>query len=127
MSDECTCEKCQRPVRVGDHPFCPHEPTKLVVIGDEWVGGRVMENGFDTPTRFDSRSAHEAALAANGFEVRAKWAGPNDTVMTNWAAGIDATTLANAAALVSRTKTPKGDVPIDVTTLAERFTVEAEA
>jgi len=127
MSDECTCEKCGVVVRLGSFPFCPHEPTKLFVATDEIPGGMVVENGFEAPIRVYSHSEHRRRLAENGCEIRAKWAGPNDTEMTNWAAGIDATTLANAAALVSRTKTPKGDVPIDVTTLAERFTVEAEA
>jgi hypothetical protein len=44
----------------------------------------VVENGFDQPTKFYSRSEHRAALAKRGLEIRAKWAGPHDKVMSRW-------------------------------------------
>lgn len=96
------CPRCGAELHVGDFPFCPHGPTRsFAVIGDDVPGGFVVENGFDRPTRFDSHSAHEAALAANGCEIRAKWAGPNDTIMTRWDT-VTAQTLANAKDLVTR-------------------------
>ena len=88
-------------MRVGDYPFCPHGAGVTAVIGDDVPGGFIAENGFDRPTRFDSHSAHEAALAANGYEIRAKWAGPNDHIMTRWDT-VTAQTLANARELVTR-------------------------
>ena len=73
----------------------------LAISQPETGGGFVVENGFDRPTRFDSHSAHEAALAANGYEIRAKWAGPNNHIMTRWDT-VTAQTLANARELVTR-------------------------
>lgn len=124
--DECTCEKCGAVLRLGSFPFCPHEPAKMSIIGDDIPGGMVVENGFDTPQKFYSHSEHRAALAARGLEIRAKWAGPHDKIMSRWDAP-DAYTLDAAAQLVTRTKQPKGDIPIAVTTLADRFRVEADA
>lgn len=121
-----TCEKCGLALSVGDYPFCPHERGVASIRPDEIPGGMVVENGFDTPRKFYSHSEHRAALAARGLEIRAKWAGPHDKIMSRWDAP-DAYTLDAAAQLVTRTKAPKGDIPIDVTTLADRFRVEADA
>lgn len=82
-----TCDKCGFELHVGDYPFCPHARGSQSVIGDEWPGGKTFENGFESPQTFYSRSEHEAALAARGLEIRAKWAGPADKHLTNWAAG----------------------------------------
>lgn len=123
-----TCEKCGIALSVGDYPFCPHGPTQMAIIGDEinGGGGAWFENGFDSPQFFRHHSEHRAALAARGLEIRAKWAGPHDKIMSRWDAP-DAYTLDAAAQLVTRTKAPKGDIPIDVTTLADKFRVEADA
>ncbi len=96
------CQKCLQPVNVGDFPFCPHGAPTLAVHPDDVPGGFVVENGFDEPTRFYSHTEHEKALEARGLKVYAKWAGDNDKIMTNWAGGVDAQTLSNAAALVQR-------------------------
>lgn len=129
MSD--TCQTCGKTLAVGDFPFCPHEPTKWSVISDEVPGGFVVENGFDEPTRFYSKSEHRAALAARGLEIGAKWAGPNDRHLTRWDA-VSADQLAKAAELVSRPSQPrrKYDAPeyhVDVTitkdTLPDTFRV----
>ena len=93
-----TCEKCGHELQVGDFPFCPHPRGSQAVIGDEIPGGQVFENGFDTPRRFYSHSEHRAALAAEGLEIRAKWAGEHDRYLTRW----DTVDLDAAAALVSR-------------------------
>jgi hypothetical protein len=96
-----TCEKCGKALAVGDYPFCPHESGKLSVIGDDVPGGFWVENGFDTPRQFYSKSAHIAALAAEGKEIRAKWAGPLDKIMTRWDAP-SAKTLEDAKILLGR-------------------------
>jgi len=80
-----TCDKCQHEIAVGKWPFCPHQVAKgLEYFEDAVPGGFVVENGFDQPTKFYSRSEHRAALAKRGLEIRAKWAGPHDKVMSRW-------------------------------------------
>lgn len=118
------CDVCNREIELGSWPFCPHEPAKgLKYFEDAIPGGMVFENGFDTPQTFYSHSEHRAALAALGKEVVAKWAGPNDKHLSRWDAP-DATTLANAKALLSRGKgepfAPEeayAPIPITVTTV----------
>lgn len=121
-----TCDVCNRELAVGAWPFCPHEPAKgLKYFEDAIPGGMVFENGFDTPQTFYSHSEHRAALAARGLQIGAKWAGPNDKHLTNWAAGtVD---LDGAAALVSRGEQARAEkrrlaeayepIPITVTTV----------
>lgn len=116
------CESCGNEIAVGAWPFCPHGRGAFTNIPDDVPGGFTVENGFDAPRTFYSHSAHERALAERGLEIRAKWAGPQDQHLTNWAAGtVD---LEAAAALVSRTsKATRKDwpdyepVPITVTTI----------
>lgn len=119
-----TCDHCGRELQVGDFPFCPHGPTGMAAHADEIPGGMWVENGFEHPVKVYSHSEHRRLLAERGLEIRAKWAGEHDKVMSNWAAGIDAQTLANAVALVSRGVTvlaekpsrwPKATEPITVT------------
>ena len=125
--------------RPFENPTCPScgrdterswtgKPT--AIERDEIPGGQWFENGFDEPVRFDSHSEHEKALAARGLEIGAKWAGPRDKIMSNWAAGIDAQTLANAAALVSRgSRAPEPEderIPITVTNMDETFTYQVK-
>lgn len=75
---------------------------------DEIPGGHVFENGFEQPTRFFSHSEHRRALKERGLQIHAKYAGPLDRHLIDWAAGMDPQTLANAQALVSRgTRTPE--------------------
>jgi hypothetical protein len=128
-----TCDVCHRTLRIGAWPFCPHEASHVSLIRDEIPGGQWFENGFDTPQKFYSHSEHRAALAAHGYEIRAKWAGPADTHLTNWAHGtVD---LDKAAALVTRTRPvryptattdPEAaiDVTITKTSLETSFRVE---
>jgi hypothetical protein len=76
------CECCGEAIEIGQWPFCPHERGGNAVVPDDIPGGQWFENGFDTPQKFYSHSAHRAALAANGCEIRAKWAGPGATEAT---------------------------------------------
>jgi hypothetical protein len=115
------CEACGREITLGAWPFCPHEKGANGVIPDDIPGGMIVENGFDEPRRFDSHSAHRKALAAEGLEIRAKWAGPLDKYLTRW----DTVNLEDAKALVMRgvearlekrkTHFPKATEPITVT------------
>jgi hypothetical protein len=92
------CDRCGVELTVGDYPFCPHGKSTLATHPDDVPGGFTVENGFDTPRTFYSHSAHEAALAAEGYEIRAKWAGPNDQHLTRW----DTVDLDSARALTFR-------------------------
>ncbi len=110
-----TCEKCGRAVQIGSFPFCPHESTRLTVVSDDVPGGFWAENGFDTPQKFYSKSAHRAALERQGLKIRAKWAGPQDQHLSRW----DAVDLEAATALVSRRKfkdvvAPEDAVPVAI-------------
>lgn len=87
---------------MGDFPFCPHGRATSAIVPDDVPGGFWVENGFETPQKFYSRSEHEKALAARGLEIRAKYAGEHDKIMTNWAAAIDPYTLESAKVLLSR-------------------------
>lgn len=122
-----TCEKCGATLQVGDWFACPHGRSASAVVQDEIPGGQWFENGFETPQKFYSHSEHRAALAARGLEIRAKFAGEHDKHLTNWAAGIDAQTMANAAALLSRgRREPEPDYePIPITVTNIRFEKES--
>jgi hypothetical protein len=132
------CEKCGEEIAVGSFPFCPHGRGANAIEPDEVPGGFWAENGFDTPQKFYSHSEHEAALAARGMEIRAKHAGDRDKIMSNWAAGIDPVTMANAAELLSRGKPrvgtnvpelgtdPRKEFPITVTEMTDTFKYRME-
>jgi hypothetical protein len=102
-ADPNRCESCGEVMAVGAWPFCPHPPPgKFNIVADDVPGGFIAENGFAEPRKFYSHSEHRAALAAEGVEIRAKWAGPGDKIMSNWAAGMDAGTLENARTRLGR-------------------------
>lgn len=97
------CDACGQMIQAGAWPFCPHPVGQANgIITDDIPGGMTVENGFDEPRTFYSHSAHRAALAKEGLEIRAKWAGPNDKIMTNWAAAITPKTLDDARELLER-------------------------
>jgi hypothetical protein len=97
-----TCENCGHEMQISDWPFCPHGRGVNKVHQDEIPGGQWFENGFAAPRKFWSHSEHRAALAAEGCEIVAKYAGEHDRHLIDWGAGIDAKTLENAAVLVTR-------------------------
>lgn len=93
-----TCDTCGKELVIGDYPFCPHGRGVNTVIGDDIPGGQVFENGFETPRKFYSKSAHLKALDARGYHVVAKNAGPDDKICPRW----DSVDLEGAAQLVQR-------------------------
>lgn len=52
-----TCDRCQKPLAIGEYPFCPHGFTHLAVQPDELIGGFVQENFGDEPEYFTSKKA----------------------------------------------------------------------
>jgi len=124
-----TCDTCGATLELGSWPWCPHERAANAVIPDDVPGGFWVENGFDKPTWFPSHSAHEAALAARGMEIRAKWAGPTDKHLKRWDVP-SAKTLEDAKILLergmqaarderARLEAQLAEFPITVTTLTE--------
>ena len=106
-----TCERCYQSTDVGPHGhgLCPLEPRKgHTVVPDDVPGGFVVENGFSTPQRFYSKSAHRAALDREGFQLAPRYVEGNKVGMTKWVS-VD---LEGATALVSRGAAPRhrGDV-----------------
>lgn len=95
------CEHCGHEFQVGDYPFCPHGKGVSNIKPDDVPGGFIAENGFDTPQKFYSHSAHEKALAAEGLQIKAMNRGPNDKICKRWDMPTEQT-LKNAAELLSR-------------------------
>ena len=107
------CETCGWVLRVGDWPFCgrgrDHAPAVANIITDDIPGGQVIENLGHDPLTFYSKQAIVAEADKRGLRLRDQWAGPHDQYLTNWAASIDAQTLENARALVSRGTRAQGE------------------
>lgn len=93
-----TCEKCGAEITVSEWPFCPHGRGSFTNVPDDVPGGFTVENGFETPQTFYSRSAHLKALADRGMELRVKNAGPLDKIVPRW----DSVDLEGAKQLVMR-------------------------
>lgn len=133
-----TCDRCFKLSTDGEHGegLCPYEPRSRAhaIVPDDVPGGFVVENGFDKPTRFYSRSEHQAALAARGLEIKAKWAGPGDKHLKRMDIPC-AQTLENARILLSRgtvKAVPDSEIsheeriPITVTEMSETFRYRME-
>lgn len=101
------CEKCQKPLHVGDFPFCPHEATSATtVIGDEL--DYVDHNLGAEPVHITSREQRKRLMAERGLVEAVRHVpvpgSDRSPHTTNWAAGcVD---LEAAAALVSRMGAP---------------------
>lgn len=117
------CDTCGASLSVGDYPFCPHGRGMPAAHGDDIPGGQWFENGFDAPQKFYSHSEHRRALQERGCQIVAKYAGPHDRHLTNWAAMMDPYTLEAARVLVSRgptraaetaTRRPDPDITVTV-------------
>ena len=116
-----TCERCGWELRVGDFPFCgnghDHQQTRQAIVTDDIPGGQVIENLGDQPMTFYSKRAILAEADRRGLRLRDQWAGPSDTQLTNWGAGIDAQTMDNARALLTRGSHRRDETPGRLETL----------
>lgn len=91
------CDKCGQSLIVSDWPFCPHGPAKSGVIQDTidfWA-----TNAWREERHFTSQKAYEAALAADGMELRPRHV-PGGR-LANWAT-MDPQTLENGRILAER-------------------------
>jgi hypothetical protein len=107
---------------VGEHGvgLCPYRPRRgAFVKPDTIVGGFVAENAWREERYFDSQKAYEKALDQSGLMLRPRPVSGDRTM--------DAYTLANAQALVRRAEARQKSIQIDVRTLDETMTVQAEA
>jgi len=105
-----TCEKCGALLSVADWPWCPHGKTGFAAHPDDIPGGQWQENGLPEPRKFYSKSERDRVLAEHGNMIAPRWV-PNDKHLINWAAGIDAKTLENAAVLMTRRSSKPDPVP----------------
>lgn len=69
----------------------------MIAVPDDVPGGFTVENGFSSPQRFYSKSAHKAALDREGMQMAPRWV-PGSKHLTRWVS-VD---LEAATALVSR-------------------------
>lgn len=97
------CSKCGRLILKSDWSCCPHGGADGApnVITDDIPGGQVIEHLGHEPMTFYSKKAIIAEADRRGLRLSDRWI-PGDRQLTNWAAGVDAQTLANAAELVTR-------------------------
>jgi len=104
-----TCEKCGKTLEVGQWPYCPHGLAQSSIQTNEsFIGGVTLENMGDAPVTVYSREELRRECEKRGLEQRIKHVA-GDKFLTNWAAGIDAYTLAAATALLERGRVPAID------------------
>ncbi len=70
VTGDVCCDVCQKPLVVGEHPWCPHgfPLTGVKQLGDEIVGGFVQENFGHEPETFYSKSAMARRAKELGLE-----------------------------------------------------------
>lgn len=65
------CDRCQKEIRIGEHPFCPHGFASANVIDDTLPGGgRYLHNVSDQPVWCSTKSEYKKLLKAHGLEQR---------------------------------------------------------
>ena len=67
MSDT-LCDKCGKPIVVGEWPFCPHGFGVNNVVDDTIIGGEVMENVGHEPITVYSKSERKRVLDRAGLQ-----------------------------------------------------------
>ncbi len=109
------CDRCQRPLVVGDWPFCPHGQGHATVIGDELDHWQV--NGTNTPIHFRSKADRKAWLTANGLEEMARHVptpGSDKSPFTSdWSKMTDPYTMGYKRELLERAFKQRADPPRD--------------
>ena len=94
------CEKCGEALDIGRWPFCPHQAVgSAAVIGDEYPGGKTFEHLDHRPVTVYSKTELHREMDKRHVRFTDRYH-PNDG--PDWRQAIDAQTLANATALVSR-------------------------
>lgn len=108
------CDACGQTIRIGQWPSCPHPFVSARAAKDAaqvtWPGGRTFDNLGHEPQTFYSPSEYRTYLRTHQIEEFVRHVpepgSDKSPHTTNWAC-MDAQTLANAAALVSRPSQPK--------------------
>lgn len=67
MSEAC-CDRCQKPLVVGEWPFCPHGFGTNSVVGDDIPGGFEQTNFGHSPETFYSKKAMARRAKELGLE-----------------------------------------------------------
>jgi hypothetical protein len=119
------CESCGWALAIGDFPFCPHAHGANSVEAVTWPGGKTFENLADTPQTFYDKASYKRYLRTHNLEEMVRHL-PGSPHTTSWA-GMDAQTLANATALVSRGRTPEAAAPTYVASMELSETVTDDA
>lgn len=104
---EVCCDTCGKVLRVGEYAFCPHGFGGSAVHGDEYPGGKILENGVAVPTRVDSKSEERALREKHGYQVKEKFCPTPGTDkdpagVQNPEGYVDDTTMRNRQALFLR-------------------------
>jgi hypothetical protein len=131
-----TCDACGQSYGIGQWFACPHPFVNARAAAEAaqvtWPGGRTFENLGDQPKTFYSPSEYRAYLRSHNIEEFVRHVpepGSDKSRHTTSWAGMDAQTLANAAALVggARRETPEPTyiASMTVTVTEEQGTVRA--
>ena len=74
MNEPSICEKCQKPIGIGNFPFCPHGPVGQGGIIDDTLpgGARWMHNLGDEKVWVETKTQYKKELASRGL-VQAEW------------------------------------------------------
>lgn len=120
-----TCERCGEEIRLGSWPFCPHGAvTSAAVIDDQLEGGpRFFEHLGHEPVWIETKSQLKAELDKRNLRLMDKWGGESDRHLSNWAAAIDAQTLENVRALLSRRSGSGAVSPPSIPCETAQFTI----
>lgn len=77
--------------------------THGIATNEAFIGGMTLENLGHDPVTVYSREEYTLAMREANVEQRIKYV-PGDKHLIDWSLGMDAQTLANAKALVERTR-----------------------
>jgi hypothetical protein len=77
VSDECTCDQCQKQLQVGEWPYCPHgfPETGLRVVDDTILGGLTIENMGHEPVTVYSHSERRRLMKERGLREQVRHVG----------------------------------------------------
>lgn len=70
---EVCCDRCGVVLKVGDHPFCPHQSATTAIFRDEIPGGVTVENYGPQPMTFYSHSERREYMRTHGLQEREKF------------------------------------------------------